>query len=93
MRKHTKSKCYNLRFSCDVCSFQARQKYTLRRHVQLKHEEIREKVAYACDYCDHSFKSPGGLKIHIMSNHNKVTNNSPLKLKQEYINVFKNVCD
>ena len=55
--KHTEKNIY-----CDICGHKAKGRQDLRRHIEAKHEKLRN---YACNVCeDTKFYSKWQLKMH-----------------------------
>ena len=56
-------------FSCSICIYKARRKWTLKEHMIMKHGE---KGDYQCDQCSFTINQPGILKHHILRTHSKI---------------------
>ena len=56
-------------FQCQICPFQTRDKYGLRRHIRLIHEKIRR---LRCSQCDMTSDESTKLRDHLLKRHGKM---------------------
>ena len=57
----------DMKFKCNMCGKEERQKVHLKRHV----ESHIEGVSYPCEFCEKTSKSSRGLYHHVKRHHNK----------------------
>ena len=58
------------KFPCQQCSYPAKTKYELDRHVKTKHEG----PSYACTFCDFNTTRKENLSLHLKTKHDKFLN-------------------
>ena len=68
LQTHTKTIHGNVRFSCDQCPYEAKQKISLVRHQQTIHAGVK----YSCNLCDKQYSWEGDMKVHKAKVHSKI---------------------
>ena len=57
-----------IKYSCELCGYQAKHQVSLKTHIQ----SIHEKIKYPCNMCNYQATQQGRLKCHIQSVHEKI---------------------
>ena len=66
LNRHTKSVHEGNKYPCDECNFAAARADTLREHIQVIHERVKN---FHCDQCDYSATRKAALNRHISHKH------------------------
>ena len=71
-------------FYCNLCSTQCKSKYSLKRHVEKKHNnnESVNNLKTDCKYCGKEYYHTDGLKRHIKNKHSEFQNLSNVQSEQ-----------
>ena len=63
--KETAEKSVGNKFSCHLCEYQAKNKITVKQHVEWEHNG----VCYSCDHCNFKSKTNKNLRQHTRNMH------------------------